>query len=217
MDKMTVKEARCRGSKLRWVLWLPIGFVKPLTDLLLLHTAGTNWWLSLTKKLEPLRRCTSFLLERLLIIWIHLRSSISSSMKLIAITYCSLSFVAVTLSVELNFHSLSCIQVKGSVRRGEDLKQYVELLRGKSITYKVLKKEMDDMAAEYGVLLRTQQLLERQAVDLPDLLDCNAFSGLTNIVNKSFLDSNSINTPELQTTMITDYRSFPLQWFFCWP
>jgi chromosome segregation ATPase len=54
------------------------------------------------------------------------------------------------------------IQVKGSVRRGEELKLYVELLRGKSTTYKALKKEVDDMATEYNVLVRTQQLLEQK-------------------------------------------------------
>jgi chromosome segregation ATPase len=57
-------------------------------------------------------------------------------------------------------HSIE--EVKGSVRRGEDLKQYVEALRGKSATYKALKKELDDIAAENGVLVRTQHLLEHQ-------------------------------------------------------
>lgn len=54
------------------------------------------------------------------------------------------------------------VQMKGLVRKGEDLKQYVELLRGKSTTYKVLKKEVHNMATEYEVLVRTLQLLEQK-------------------------------------------------------
>lgn len=70
-------------------------------------------------------------------------------------------------------------EVKGTVRRGEDLKQYVELLRNKSTVYKEHKKEIDEMAAEYGVLLRTQQLLEQQAIGVPnfDDIDGAPFSG----------------------------------------
>lgn len=55
------------------------------------------------------------------------------------------------------------------MRRGEDLKQYVELLRGKSATYKALKKELDDKATDYGVLVRTKRLLEQQAAGDADV------------------------------------------------
>lgn len=48
------------------------------------------------------------------------------------------------------------------MRRGEELKLYIELLRGKSTTYKALKKKVDNMATEYNVLVRTQQLLEQK-------------------------------------------------------
>ncbi|XP_073387818.1 intraflagellar transport protein 81 isoform X8 [Physcomitrium patens] len=69
--------------------------------------------------------------------------------------------------LEHKFHSIE--EVKGSVRRGEDLKQYVELLRGKSATYKALKKELDDKATDYGVLVRTKRLLEQQAAGDADV------------------------------------------------
>jgi hypothetical protein len=58
------------------------------------------------------------------------------------------------------------VQVKSSVRTGEDFKQYVELLRRKSSTYKAQKQEMDNMTDKYTKLLHTQQLLEQQIIDL---------------------------------------------------
>ncbi|KAG0618377.1 hypothetical protein M758_4G058900 [Ceratodon purpureus] len=63
---------------------------------------------------------------------------------------------------DLQYKLNSIEEVKRSVRRGEELKQYVELLRGKTATYKTLKKEVDDMTNEYDILIRTQQLLEQQ-------------------------------------------------------
>ncbi|EFJ32322.1 hypothetical protein SELMODRAFT_407722 [Selaginella moellendorffii] len=57
--------------------------------------------------------------------------------------------------------------VKGTVLRGEELKQFVESLRAKSITYRTMKKEIDDMATEFGVLRRTLQVLQHQASSMP--------------------------------------------------
>ena len=85
------------------------------------------------------------------------------------------------------------MQVKGSVRKGEELKQYVELLRGKSATYKALKEEMDDMSVEYGVLMRTQQLLEQQ-------IACHEIDG-DSVAYSSFNDSNlSVEYEVIQCT-----------------
>ncbi|CAM6116215.1 unnamed protein product [Calypogeia fissa] len=53
-------------------------------------------------------------------------------------------------------------EVKATVRRGEDFKQYVDQLRMKSATYKKMKKEIDDLEAEHGGLVKTQEFLEQQ-------------------------------------------------------
>ncbi|EFJ20932.1 hypothetical protein SELMODRAFT_418026 [Selaginella moellendorffii] len=58
-------------------------------------------------------------------------------------------------------------KVKGTVLRGEELKQFVESLRAKSITYRTMKKETDDMATEFGALRRTLQILQHQASSMP--------------------------------------------------
>lgn len=60
--------------------------------------------------------------------------------------------------------------MRGSIRRGEDLKQYVEVLRNKSSKYKIVKKELDDMAMENENLLRSQHLLEHEI--------CNVAQGI---------------------------------------
>lgn len=86
--------------------------------------------------------------------------------RLASLTHCKEKLV-----VELEQKLQAVEEVKGTVRRGEDLKQYVEVLRNKSTMYKEFKKEIDEMIAEYGVLLRTQQLLEQQAIGVPDFVD----------------------------------------------
>lgn len=94
--------------------------------------------------------------------------------RLATLTHCKDKLI-----VELEQKLQAIEEVKGTVRRGEDLKQYVELLRNKSTMYKEFKKEIDEMAAEYGVLLRTQQLLEQQAIGVPNFVDIDGapFSG----------------------------------------
>jgi prefoldin subunit 5 len=73
------------------------------------------------------------------------------------------------------------VQVKSSVRTGEDFKQYVELLRRKSSTYKARKQEMDNMIDKHTKLLHTQQLLEQQIIDLKP--QCVAHSTNSNLLS----------------------------------
>jgi hypothetical protein len=46
------------------------------------------------------------------------------------------------------------------VLKGEDFKQYVNLLREKSLTYKQKRADLSDLKAEYGVLERTLEVLK---------------------------------------------------------
>lgn len=62
------------------------------------------------------------------------------------------------------------------MRHGDDFKQYVEQLRSKSATYKKMKTEIDELAAEHGVLLRTQELLEQQ---LSSAIECARQNAVT--------------------------------------
>ncbi|KAL2622421.1 hypothetical protein R1flu_002626 [Riccia fluitans] len=60
-------------------------------------------------------------------------------------------------------------EVKATVLRGEDLKNYVDTLRAKSAKYKEMKKEIADLDSEYGALLRNLELLEQQTDVQPQL------------------------------------------------
>lgn len=55
--------------------------------------------------------------------------------------------------------------------KGEEFKRYAASLRSKNATYKRLKKELDDWTAEFGVLMRTQQILQEQAAGLRDAIE----------------------------------------------
>jgi hypothetical protein len=57
------------------------------------------------------------------------------------------------------------------VLKGEEFKRYANSLRGKNATYKRMKKELDDQTAEYGVLMRTQQILQEQEGGLREAID----------------------------------------------
>jgi hypothetical protein len=57
------------------------------------------------------------------------------------------------------------------VLKGEEFKRYANSLRGKNATYKRMKKELDDRTAEYGVLMRTQQILQEQEGGLREAID----------------------------------------------
>jgi intraflagellar transport protein 81 len=46
------------------------------------------------------------------------------------------------------------------VLKGEDFKQYVNLLREKSLNYKQKRADLSDLKAEYGVLERTLEVLK---------------------------------------------------------
>jgi hypothetical protein len=46
------------------------------------------------------------------------------------------------------------------VLKGEDFKQYVNLLREKSLSYKQKRADLSDLKAEYGVLERTLEVLK---------------------------------------------------------
>ncbi|KAH8940021.1 hypothetical protein BDL97_15G066000 [Sphagnum fallax] len=85
------------------------------------------------------------------------------------------------LVAELDQKNQAINEVKSSVRTGEDFKQYVELLRRKSSTYKARKQEMDNMTDKYTKLLHTQQLLEQQIIDSKP--QCVAHSTNSNLLS----------------------------------
>ncbi|KAK3884798.1 hypothetical protein Pcinc_010945 [Petrolisthes cinctipes] len=58
------------------------------------------------------------------------------------------------------------------VLRGEEFKRYVNKLRGKSSVYKMKRAEISELRAEYGILSRTQEIL--QAKDAQILEQLNA-------------------------------------------
>lgn len=98
--------------------------------------------------------------------------------------------------------------MKGSVRRGDDLKQYVEALRGKSTTYKALKKELDDIVAENGVLVRTQHLLEHQ------LSAAHSIGSGANLGDNIFItnsDDDANTTAKMQQVIQRTYNMLALQ------
>ncbi|KAL2650706.1 hypothetical protein R1flu_018834 [Riccia fluitans] len=68
-------------------------------------------------------------------------------------------------------------EVKATVLRGEDLKNYVDTLRAKSAKYKEMKKEIADLDSEYGALLRNLELLEQQSDVQPQLSTDSADQG----------------------------------------
>jgi len=64
----------------------------------------------------------------------------------------------------LDFSYIHCLWYQAyagePVLKGEDFKQYVNLLREKSLTYKQKRADLSDLKAEYGVLERTLEVLK---------------------------------------------------------
>lgn len=84
-----------------------------------------------------------------------------------SIRYCLL--ITVTLNFQEKQEQLN--QFSGEqVLRGEEFKRYVNKLRGKSSVYKMKRAEISELRAEYGILSRTQEILQAKDAQILEQL-----------------------------------------------
>ncbi|KAL3701042.1 hypothetical protein R1sor_019064 [Riccia sorocarpa] len=105
------------------------------------------------------------------------------------------------LQTDLDNRNATINEVKATIPRGEELKNYVDALRAKSVKYKEMKKEIADLDSEHGALLRNLELLEQQTDVQAELSKDNA-----DHVSKHTSAKNLRKMTEEVKTLIQDIR-----------
>lgn len=86
------------------------------------------------------------------------------------LNHASLEHNDLNAELDAKREKLKILQAGGKSLKGEEFKQYVTELRGKSNIFKMRKTELSELVAEYGVLSRTEEVLRAKKKKLDDQL-----------------------------------------------